>query len=255
MNADPRFGDTDVADAEDTVVLTVDGHVATLTLNRPRKLNALMPQMFERIDAHLTTLRGQESVRCLVLRGAGRSFCAGHDLAHVDGEVSQNLFEAQTIDALEAFPVPTIAQIAGHCITGGLELALACDILVCTDTTAFADTHSKWGLVPVWGMSVRLPERIGRSRAKEMSYTSRMINGVEAQRIGLVDHCVPGEALEEHVSALAAQIGQNSAESNRMFKALYARSAGPDRQHSLDFERSRPYGRPADGAERLRSRT
>ena len=85
-----------------------------------------------------------------------------------------------------------MARLQGHWFTGGLELALACDILVAAEATTLGDTHGQWGLVPIWGMSVRLPERVGRSTAKELMYTSRRLSAADAAAIGLVDHCRPG---------------------------------------------------------------
>src|SRR5690606_21454049 len=115
-------------------------------------------------------------------------------------------FEPETVDALEQLAQPTIARIHGHCYTGGLELALACDLLIADESARLGDTHGQWGLVPIWGMSVRLPERVGRSAAKELMFTSRRISGAEAAAIGLVDRCVPDAELDATVAALAAEI-------------------------------------------------
>lgn len=95
-----------------------------------------------------------------------------------------------------AGPEPTIARLHGHCFTGGLELALGCDLLVAAASTQLGDTYGQWGLAPVWGMSVRLPERVGRATAKELMFTSRRISGTEAAAIGLVDRAVPDDMAE-----------------------------------------------------------
>ena len=145
------------------LVMRIDtGGLATLTLNRPDKLNALTPQVFVQLRAHIDAIAQDKTVRCVVLAGNGRSFCAGHDLpAIAAGEHGPSPdFEAETIDALEALPQPTIARIQGHCLTGGLELALGCDLLVAAESALIGDTHGQWGLAPIWGMSVRLPERV-----------------------------------------------------------------------------------------------
>ena len=158
------------------LVMRIDtGGLATLTLNRPDKLNALTPQVFVQLRAHIDAIAQDKTVRCVVLAGNGRSFCAGHDLpAIAAGEHGPSPdFEAETIDALEALPQPTIARIQGHCLTGGLELALGCDLLVAAESALIGDTHGQWGLAPIWGMSVRLPERVGRAKAKELMFTSR----------------------------------------------------------------------------------
>lgn len=229
-----------------------DAGVAWLTLNRPEKLNALTPALFAELRAHIDAIAADESVGCVVLAGAGRSFCAGNDLNAIRaGERSPGNFDAETIDALEALPQPTIARIHGHCVTGGLELALGCDLLITAESTKFGDTHGQWGLVPIWGMSVRLPERVGRSRAKELMFTARRIDGTEAARIGLADRCVPDSALSEAVDALAAEITANSWGTSRIDKALMRAGSGMRRDEALAYERTLPFGRPSDTAQRL----
>lgn len=229
------------------------GAVATLLLNRADKHNALTPASFVELRAHLDALGDDDSVRCVILAGAGRSFCAGNDLASIAaGEKAPTRhFQPETVDALEALPKPTIARIHGHCYTGGLELALGCDLLVAADDAQLGDTHGQWGLVPLWGMSVRLPERVGRSKAKELMFTARRISGVEAAQIGLVDRAVPFDELEASVDALAAEIVANSAGTNRIVKQLIADGKERPRNHALLHERERPYGFPDDMAERM----
>ncbi len=240
----------------DQLVTRVDADgLATLTLNRPDKLNALDPAVFVQLRAHIDAIADDDGVGCVVLAGAGRSFCAGHDLdAIADHEPAPSRhFEPETIDALEALPQPTIARLHGHCFTGGLELALACDLLVAADSTKIGDTHGQWGLVPVWGMSVRLPERVGRSTAKELMFTSRRISGADAAAIGLVDHSVPDEELDATVERLATEILRNSRGTNRIVKQLLADRAEIARVASLLHERELPHGRPDDMAERMRA--
>ena len=203
--------------------------------------------------AHLDTLAADDGVRCVVLTGAGRSFCAGHDLTAIaDGSPAPSRhYESETVDALEQLPKPTIAKIKGHCFTGGLELAFGCDLLVAAESAHFGDTHGQWGLVPVWGMSVRLPERVGLSRAKELMFTSRRISGDQAGRLGLVDHVVPELELDLAVDALAAEIAANSAGTNRIDKALLAAHGRQTRDEALLFERTLPFGVPDDMRERM----
>ena len=241
--------------ADPLVVRTDADGVTTLTLNRPEKLNALNPAVFAELRAHLDAIAEDEGVRCVVLTGAGRAFCAGHDLDAIASEhpAPSPHFEPETIDALERLPQPTIARIHGHCYTGGLELALACDLLVADETARLGDTHGQWGLVPVWGMSVRLPERVGLSTAKELMFTSRRIDGAEAAEIGLLDRCVPEGELDAVVGALAAEIAANSAGTNRIVKLLLADREERTRLDALVHERHRPHGSPADREERLRA--
>ena len=229
--------------------------VSTLTLNRPDKLNALNPAVFIELRQHLADLGEDETVKCVVLTGAGRAFCAGHDLEAIASHerAPSKHFEPETVDALEQLPQPTIARLHGHCYTGGLELALACDLLIADETARLGDTHGQWGLVPIWGMSIRLPERVGVSTAKELMFTSRRIGGREAAAIGLVDRCVPEGELDGTVSVLAAEIVANSAGTNRIVKRLIADHSERTRRAALLHEREMPHGRPDDMAERMRS--
>lgn len=229
--------------------------LTTLTLNRPDKLNALSPGSFEALRKHLDDIAVDPSVGCVVLQGAGRSFCAGHDLGSIStGERAPSKhFESETVEALERLPQPTIGRLHGHCFTGGLELALGCDFLICADSTKLGDTHGQWGLAPVWGMSVRLPERVGLSKAKELMFTSRRISGVEAAAIGLVDYSVPDDQLDAKVDALAKEILANSWGTNRIDKQLLYAVGERTREEALAFERTLPFGLPDDMQERMRA--
>ena len=239
---------------DDLLVLRSDRDgLCTLTLNRPDKLNALTPGSFVALREHIEAIAADESVRCVVLQGAGRSFCAGHDLESIArGERAPNRnFEPETVDALEQLPQPTIARLHGHCFTGGLELALACDLLIAATSTKLGDTHGQWGLVPIWGMSIRLPERVGRSTAKQLMFTSRRIDGATAAEIGLVDASVPDDELDGTVARLAAEILANSPGTNRRVKRLIADRDDRSRTDALLHERSLPHGLPEDMAERM----
>jgi enoyl-CoA hydratase/carnithine racemase len=238
------------------VTRTDADNVTTLTLNRPEKLNALTPTMFSELRAHIDAIAANERIACVVLSGAGRAFSAGHDLNTIgiaDNSPDRYL-EPETIDALEALPQPTIAKLHGYCLTGALELALACDLLVATADTLIGDTHGQWGLVPVWGMSVRLPERVGAATAKRLMYTSQRLTAAEALQIGLVDYVFDHEQLDAGLSRLVSEICANSTGTNRTVKALLAAARTQTRSAALVFERSLPYGRPADRHERM-SRT
>jgi len=240
---------------EPLVLRTDQDGIATLTLNRPDKLNAMNPASFVELRDHLDSIATDAETRVVVLQGAGRSFCAGNDLGSIAaGEKAPTPhFQAETIDALEALPQATIARVHGHCFTGALELILGCDLIVCADDAQIGDTHGKWGLVPVWGMSVRLPERVGVAKARELSFTARRISGVEAASMGLANRSVPLEDLDAEVATTAAQIAGNSADTVSMMKQLIADSQNMPRRDALARERELPYGRPADMEERMRS--
>jgi len=231
----------------------IDG-VTTLTLNRPDKLNALTPAVFVALRGHLDDLAKDDSVRCVVVTGAGRSFCAGHDLTAIaeNERAPSRHYESETVDALEALPKPTIAKIKGHCFTGGLELALACDFLIAADSTKLGDTHGQWGMVPIWGMSIRLPERVGLANAKDMMFTARRIDGTRAKEIGLVDQAPSEDDLDAVVATLAGEIAANSPGTNRRVKLLLRERFDRNRPEAILYERSSPHGMPEDMAERMK---
>jgi enoyl-CoA hydratase len=229
--------------------------VATLSLNRPDVLNALSPALFVELRDHLDSLCEEiETVGCVVLRGEGRSFSAGNDLKSIDaGERPPSRhFQAETIDALETLPQPVIASVRGHCYTGALEVALGCDLLLASESAKFADTHGKWGMSPTWGMSQRLPRRIGPLLAKELMLTGRTVGGPEAVRMGLANECVADEALDTRTAELAAQIASNSWFTLRMDKALVAAGLERSLSEGLSHEREHSPGAGPDMAARLK---
>src|SRR3954447_8144238 len=168
--------------------------VATLTLQRGEVLNALSPALFVELRAHLEAVAAAtDTVAAVVLRGAGRAFSAGNDLKAIESgaRAPSPRYQPETLQLIEALPQPVIAAVHGYCYTGALELALACDYIIAAESARFADTHGKWAMSPTWGMSQRLPRRIGIGRAREMMYTGRVVTGAEAASIGLAVRCVP----------------------------------------------------------------
>lgn len=231
----------------------VDG-VATLTLNRPEALNALSPALFMELRAHLDALAAEtETVGVVVLRGAGRSFSAGNDLKAIQaGERAPSpYFQAETLDAIEGLPQPVLAAVHGHCYTGALELMLACDLCLAAESAGFADTHGKWAMTPTWGMSQRLPRRVGAARAKEIMFTGRVVNGTEALALGLVTACVPDADFDGAVTAFAASIAANSWHTLRADKHLVNEGQRYTLADGLQFERKTSPGPGPDMAERL----
>jgi enoyl-CoA hydratase/carnithine racemase len=230
--------------------------VATLTLNRPESLNALSPNLFVELRRHIDDLAGQtDAIAVVILRGAGRSFSAGNDIKAIQaGERAPSpTFQAETLDAIESLPQPVIASVQGHCYTGALELALACDLLICSESARFADTHGRWGMTPTWGMSQRLPRRIGPLKAKEMMLTGQPIDGREAAAIGLANRCVADDDLERETRELAEQIAANSWHTLRADKQLVNEGQRYTLQEGLQFERRTSPGASPDMAERLQA--
>lgn len=224
-----------------------------LTINRPDKLNALTVGVFSELRAHVERLKHDETIGCVVLRGAGKCFSAGHDLADIGaGEVVPSRgWHSETLRWMEKLPVPVIAAVHGHCYTGALEVALACDFIVAADNARFGDTHAKWALTPIWGMSQRLPRRVGIATAKRLMFTADMIDAAEALRIGLVESVVPMERFDEEVAALAARIAANSRFSHAANKRLLDATDGGAIDAGLQWEVLENEGVGPDMRERI----
>lgn len=193
-----------------------------LTLNRPDKLNALTVGLFRQLRRHVEDLQFDDKIHCVVLRGAGKCFSAGHDLADIAAgeDPPSRGWHSETLRLMERLRQPVIAAVHGHCYTGALEVALACDFIVAADNARFGDTHAKWALTPIWGMSQRLPRRVGVATAKRLMFTAAMFDAAEAQRIGLAEYTVPLERFDEEIAALARSITANSSFSHAANKRL-----------------------------------
>ena len=163
---------------ESLVIRSDADGVATLVLNRPEKLNALNVALFKELEAHVNDIEGQQDeVGCVVIKGAGRCFSAGHDLRDIEAgeKLPRPHYQSHVIETLSNLPQPVVSAVHSHCYTGALELALAGDLILASENAKFADTHAKWALTPVWGMSQRLPRRVGKSKATEMMLEPRLI--------------------------------------------------------------------------------
>jgi enoyl-CoA hydratase len=224
-----------------------------LTLNRPEKLNALDTESFKALDSHIENLQNDAKVGCVVLRGAGKCFCAGADLnALADGgEKPPPGYKTGVIERLSLLKQPVIAAVHGKCLTGGLELALACDFIVADAAAQFADTHGKWGLVGAWGMSQRLPRRIGTAAAKRMMMTACSVDAAEAKQLGLVDLLAPEGKLDELLTNFAAKILANSWHTNFATKRLMIETQGMTLAQGLAHEHYRYPGLAPDHLERI----
>ena len=200
-----------------------DHGITILSLNRPEALNALSPALFVALRAEIDRIAQEiESVGCVILRGEGRSFSAGNDLKAIQaGQKPPSAhFQAETLEAIERLPQPVIAAVQGHCYTGSLELALACDLMITGESAKLADTHGKWGMAPTWGMSQRLPRRIGVVKAKEMMFSGRTISGQEAVELGIANQCVADDDLLSAAIEMAESFTRNSWHTQRADKDL-----------------------------------
>jgi len=182
---------------------------AVLTLNRPSAMNALSRELMAAIADSVDTLEADPSVRVLILTGAGRAFCAGLDLKEIGsgqgslGQGESGVAARDPVAAIERFSGPVIGAINGPAVTGGFELALACDVLLASPLARFADTHARIGIAPAWGLSQKLSRVMGPYRAREISLAGNWIQAEQAAAWGLVNRVVSTERLLPESISLA----------------------------------------------------
>jgi enoyl-CoA hydratase/carnithine racemase len=231
------------------------GGTTTLTLNRPEKLNALTKDLFEALNRHVVAIgRESKKIGLVILRGAGGNFSAGYDMEEVLEYVNAHAkphFHSEVIQRIADLPQPVMSVIQGHCSTGALELALAADLIVASDSARFSDVYGRWGLTPVWGLSLRLPHRIGRAKASEMMFTCRSYTGRQAEAMHLANFCFPDDRLEAEVGALSADILANSWYANQVNKRALLETDGLSLSdaHALEFFKNE--GLAPDAAQRV----
>ena len=236
MPADPVTSDPIAAGL---VVVARDGAVAQVTLNRPNALNALSRALMVELTAAFRDLSADNDIEAIILTGAGRAFCVGLDLKELGGETgtaspldrdtNAQAGDIGVAEAIAAVRAPIIGAINGYAITGGFELALMCDILIGSENARFADTHARVGVVPGWGLSQRLPRRIGSSRAKQMSLTGNYIDARTAANWGLInDVYAPDELLPA-----AHALGRDIADTDRMVRVEINRLIDAGLEQSL----------------------
>ncbi|MDA9034902.1 enoyl-CoA hydratase/isomerase family protein [Hyphomicrobiales bacterium] len=239
----------------------VNNRVLTITLNRPEAMNALRPEMFDGIKALVTQAEGDSNIAVIVLEGAGRAFSAGVDLKVLQGFDPKagkigDIFDkpaAEAWDIIRKSRCPVIAKVHGACFTGALEMALHCDFIFTTVDTKFGDTHAKFGLRPTWGMSQTLSQAIGVRKAKELSFSARIVLGEEAVKLGIANAAeVDKEALDSLVNKRSSQISSNSQEAVKAFKDLYGLSqSGLSIDDALKAELENEFPEINDTNERL----
>ena len=185
---------------------------AVLTLNRPGALNALSRALMAQLSETIDTLEADPAVRVLILTGAGKAFCAGLDLKELGsgqaalGGGENGVTARDPVAALQRFSGPVIGAINGAAVTGGFELALACDVLLASPAARFADTHARVGIAPGWGLSQRLSRAIGIYRAREVSFTGNWVGAEQAAAWGFVNRVVPAEQLLDAARQLAGDM-------------------------------------------------
>lgn len=188
---------------------TADG-VATVTLRNPAKRNAMTPAMWRQLPELLDKLAASPAVRAVVLTGYGNTFCAGADISSFSPEVDVQDLAVRAEEALAAFPGPTLAVLRGHCVGGGAQLAVACDLRFATDDALFGVTPARLGVVYAASSTQRLVRLAGPSATKHLLYSAELIGAERALRVGLVDEVLPAGALESRVAEFTALLAARS---------------------------------------------
>ncbi len=186
--------------------------IATITINRPKALNALNKQAVQEISARLDDAEKDETVKVIVITGAGeRGFCVGLDLKAVKGinavdGMNLSLLGQRLTKKIEELTKPVIAAINGYALGGGLELAMSCDLRIASENARLGQTELNVGLIPGWGGTQRLPRLVGIGIAKEMIFTGKMIDAKTAEKLGLLNKVVPSDKLKSTVKEAAVEL-------------------------------------------------
>lgn len=225
-----------------TILVAKEGGVATITLNRPDKMNAYNQQMVEELVDALEDVSRDDAVRVLVLTGAGRAFCSGFDISGQGHEERGPLVTMEgfrrgfhrLVKAMRALDKPAIAAINGPAVAGGLTLALLCDLRIASDKARLGDTSLRFGFFPDDGGPYFLPRLVGLEKALELTLLSDVLDAQEAQRIGLVGRVVPHDRLAEAVAEVASRLAQGPPVAQRLAKRAIYKQLEMDLDSSLE---------------------
>lgn len=224
-----------------SVTLQKDGSIAVLTLNRPDRLNAMNNPMWDALHEHLDEIAADDGVRAVILTGAGRAFCSGGDvtamqqLDPVTGR-ARSRHRHRTVLALYNLEKPVIAAVRGAVYGIGTALALACDLVIASDTTKFSMAFKKVGVVPDGGAVFFLTQYLGIARAKELVYTARAVSAEEALQLGLVVRVVPDHELEAQARAMAQELAESATHALVMAKKMFHCMYVPTLEQLMEME-------------------
>jgi enoyl-CoA hydratase len=223
----------------------VNQRIAKITINRPEVRNALNRAMRREIKAALEDIVTDTGIRVLIITGAGdKSFISGADINEfktttpIVMEEMASTIGQQLFTDIESLPIPVIAMINGFCLGGGLEMAMCCDIRIASDNARFGQPEINVGILPGGGGTQRLPRLIGWGKAKELIYTGRIVDAIEAERLGIVDRIVPQKDLEKEVLELAGVIAEKSPLIMKLTKKAINRGMYTDLAAGLAYEKA-----------------
>lgn len=217
----------------DEVILEISDHIGTITLNAPGRMNTISGRMLDLLSEKFLEADKNPDVRCIILTGAGRAFCAGLDLGSQAGkteslgvldDTGSNMVEFNIRDTppivLHGIDTPVICALNGGAAGYGLDMALGCDIRIAADTAKMAPGFAKRGILPESGGTWLLPRIVGYARAAEIAFTGRTLSAEESLGLGLVNHVVPADQLMEHARMLAGEIASNAPLAVRAIKRM-----------------------------------
>jgi 2-(1,2-epoxy-1,2-dihydrophenyl)acetyl-CoA isomerase len=228
-----------------SIAFSIEDKVATITLNRPDKLNSFTRQMHSELRAAMQIVETSDAIRCLVFAGAGRGFCAGQDLADLSFDPSARTDLAELIgdnfnpliSRIRALPKPTVAKVHGIAAGAGANLALACDLVIAGSKASFLQAFVNIGLVPDSGGTLFLPEKIGIARALGLAMLGEKLSAEQAAQWGLIWQCVADEALDETVNGLSTKLSNMPTQAIAAIKQTMYAASRQTLSAQLDMER------------------
>ena len=229
---------------EPVVLVEREDPIAVLRLNRPEHLNALNDELMEALVAALTALDEEDAVACVVVAGSERAFAAGADIGDLANATPIELYGARRIDrwdAIRRIRKPIVAAVSGFCLGGGNELAMACDIVVASETAQFGQPETGLGIIPGAGGTQRLTRALGKAKAMDVVLAGRFLDAREAERAGLVARVVAREAWLDEAKRLAREIAAKGPVAQRLAKEAVNRSFETTLEAGLDYERKALY--------------
>jgi enoyl-CoA hydratase len=222
------------------VLVERDGPVAVVLLNRPDALNALSDELMDELISRLTELDRDEGVRCIVLGGSERAFAAGADIAELAKSSATDLYYQRRVerwDAIAGLWTPLVAAVSGYCLGGGCELAMACDVIVASETAQFGQPETGVGVIPGAGGTQRLTRAVGKAVAMDVILSGRFLSADEALRAGLVARVVAREAWLDEAKRVAHAIAEKAPVATRLAKEAVDRSFDSTLHLGLEHER------------------
>ena len=224
----------------DLVLVEREEPIAVVLLNRPRQLNALSDKLMDALVSELQQLDRDDAIRCIVLGGSERAFAAGADIAELAATSAIELYYARRIerwDTIRGLWTPLVAAVSGYCLGGGCELAMACDLIVASETARFGQPETSLGIIPGAGGTQRLTRAVGKATAMDVILSGRFLSAGEALAAGLVARVVAREAWLDEAKAVAREIASKGPVATRLAKEAIDRAYESALQLGLDYER------------------